>query len=92
MVEGSPDHTHRVGDHLHHHDGHHDAVVRYLVSLPDCQEFLSPLFALLERRTKHSTQVLQLKGKLDLLTRQVRGRQGDTVVDTEKQALLGNVF
>ena len=50
------------------------------------------MFALLERRTKHSSQVLQLKGKLDLLTRQVRDRQGDTVVDTEKQALLGNVF
>merc|ERR1711892_70264 len=60
----------------------------YLVSLPDCQEFISPLFALLERRTQHSSQVLQLKGKLDLLTRQVRDRQGDTVVDTEKQALL----
>jgi len=60
----------------------------YLVSVPDCQELLTPLYALLETRTQHYSQVLQLRGKLELLTRQTMDRQGDTVVDTEKQALL----
>jgi len=60
----------------------------YLVSVPDCQDLLSPLYALLEARTQHYSQVLQLRGKLELLTRQTMDRQGDTVVDTEKQALL----
>jgi len=60
----------------------------YLVSVPDCQDLLSPVYALLETRTQHYNQVLQLRGKLELLTRQAMDRQGDTVVDTEKQALL----
>eukprot|EP00090_Calanus_glacialis_P015613 TRINITY_DN2460_c0_g1_i2.p1 TRINITY_DN2460_c0_g1~~TRINITY_DN2460_c0_g1_i2.p1 ORF type:complete len:606 (-),score=281.26 TRINITY_DN2460_c0_g1_i2:53-1870(-) len=60
----------------------------YLVSVPDCQDLLSPVYALLETRTRHYNQVLQLRGKLELLTRQAMDRQGDTVVDTEKQALL----
>jgi len=60
----------------------------YLVSVPDCQELLTPLYAMLETRTQHYSQVLQLRGKLELLTRQTMDRQGDTVVDTEKQALL----
>jgi len=60
----------------------------YLVSVPDCRELLTPLYALLETRTQHYNQVLQLRGKLELLTRQTMDRQGDTVVDTEKQALL----
>ena len=64
-------------------------VSRYLVSVPDCRELLTPLYALLETRTQHYNQVLQLRGKLELLTRQTMDRQGDTVVDTEKQALLG---
>jgi hypothetical protein len=90
MVEVSADHPHWVGDHYHHH--HHDhvaPVVRYLVSVPDCQELLTPVYALLETRTQHYNQVLQLRGKLELLTRQAMDRQGDTIVDTEKQALLG---
>jgi len=60
----------------------------YLVSVPDCQDLLSPLYAQLEARTQNYNQVLQLRGKLELLTRQTMDRQGDTVVDTEKQALL----
>eukprot|EP00092_Neocalanus_flemingeri_P016568 GFUD01017928.1.p1 GENE.GFUD01017928.1~~GFUD01017928.1.p1 ORF type:complete len:622 (-),score=257.62 GFUD01017928.1:219-2084(-) len=60
----------------------------YLVSVPDCQELLTPVYALLETRTQHYNQVLQLRGKLELLTKQAMDRQGDTVVDTEKQALL----
>jgi len=60
----------------------------YLVTLPDCQELLTPVHTLLETRTKHSNKVLQLKGKLELLTRQISDRQGDTMVDKEQQALL----
>ena len=91
VVEGSADHPHRVGHHLHQHPDH-VAHVRYLVSVPDCQDLLSPVYALLETRTQHYNQVLQLRGKLELLTRQAMDRQGDTVVDTEKQALLGKNF
>merc|ERR1712106_161259 len=40
----------------------------YLVSVPDCQDLLSPVYALLETRTQHYNQVLQLRGKLELLT------------------------
>jgi len=60
----------------------------YLVSVPDCQELLSPVYALLETRTQHYNQVLQLRGKLELLTRQTVERQGETTVNTDKQALL----
>jgi len=60
----------------------------YLVTVPDCQELLSPVYALLETRTQHYNQVLQLRGKLDLLTKQASDKQGDTVVDTDQQALL----
>jgi len=60
----------------------------YLVSVPECQDLLTPLYALLETRTQHYNQVLQLRGKLELLTMQTMDRQGETVVDTEKQALI----
>ena len=61
-------------DHLHQ--------IHYLCSfslLPD---------DLLEIRTQHYNQVLQLRGRLELLTRQAIDMWGNTVVDTEKQALL----
>ena len=60
----------------------------YLVSVPDYQDLLIPVYALLETRIQHYNQVLQLRGKLELFTRQAMIRQGDTVLDTEKQALL----
>merc|ERR1711872_837465 len=60
----------------------------YLVSVPDCQQLLSPVYAMLETRTQHYSQVLQLRGKLEMLNSQAQHRQGDTTVDTEKQALL----
>ena len=63
----------------------------YLVSVPDCQQLLSPVYAMLETRTQHYSQVLQLRGKLEMLNSQAQHRQGDTTVDTEKQALLGTI-
>ena len=43
---------------------------------------------LLETRTQHYNQVLQLRGRLELLTRQAMDMWGNTMVDTENQALL----
>lgn len=60
----------------------------YLVSIPDCQDLLTPVYALLETRTAHYSQVMQLRGKLELLTRQTEEKEGDKVVDTTKEALL----
>ena len=45
----------------------------YLVSVPECQDLLTLLYALLETRTQHYNQVLQLRGKLE----QTMDRQGD---------------
>lgn len=78
VVESCP---YRVGDHLQHHNGHHDAVVKYLVSLRSFSHHCT----ILERRTEHNSLVLHLKGRLDLLTRQARNRQEDTVVDKVKK-------
>jgi len=59
----------------------------YLVSVPDCQDLLTPVYALLEARTSHYSQVLQLRGKLELLTKQTEEKV-ETEVDTNKDALL----
>jgi len=60
----------------------------YLVSVPECRDLLSPVYALLEARTAHYSQILQLRGKLELLTKQTEAAAGDTEVDTGKEALL----
>jgi len=60
----------------------------YLVSVPECRELLTPVFALLEARTHHYNQVLQLRGKLDLLTKQTEAAGGDQEVDGGAEALL----
>jgi len=60
----------------------------YLVSVPECQDLLSPVFALLEARTQHYSQVLQLRGKLELLTKQTEVTGGEADIDAGKEALL----
>jgi len=60
----------------------------YLVSVPECQDLLSPVFALLEARTQHYSQVLQLRGKLELLTKQTEATGGEADIDAGKEALL----
>ena len=57
------------------------------MSVPECRDLLTPLYALLESRTQHYNQVLQPRGKLELQTMQTMDRQGDMLVGTEKQAL-----
>jgi len=59
----------------------------YLVSVPDCQDLLTPVYSLLEARTSHYSQVLQLRGKLELLTKQTEEKV-ETEVNTDKDALL----
>jgi len=63
----------------------------FLVSVPECRELLSPVYALLEARTQHYSQVLQLRGKLELLTKQTEaaGQGQDAAnLDQHKEALL----
>jgi len=60
----------------------------FLMSLPDCQDLLGPVYALLEARTASYSSVLQLRGKLDMIMKQKSGRCEDTVIDTEKEALV----
>merc|ERR1719273_2494049 len=60
----------------------------FLVSVPDCQDLLGPVYALLEARTASYSSVLQLRGKLDMIMKQKSGRCEDTVIDTEKEALV----
>ena len=42
----------------------------FLVSVPDCQDLLGPVHALLEARTGAYNSVLQLRGKLDFVIKQ----------------------
>ena len=43
----------------------------YLLSLPDSHAILSPVYELLELKTKHYSLVFQLAGKMEMLTKQV---------------------
>ena len=70
---------------------HHTA---YLMSNPHCHDLLGPVYATLEARTRHYAKLVQLKGKLDLLTKQISaspedaaGAGGDNF-DASKEALL----
>ena len=62
----------------------------FLVSVPDCETILSPVYALLEARTQNYCQVLQLRGKLDMLLKQSDDKQTDNNLDVEQEALAGN--
>ena len=61
------------------------------MSAPECPELLGPVYAMLEARTKHYGTLLQLKGKLDMMTRQIVAPvDEDNAVLPSKEALLGN--
>ena len=53
----------------------------FMVSMPDCQDLLGPVYALLEARTGAYNSVLQLRGKLDFVIKQKSGRVEDAAVD-----------
>merc|ERR1712098_81607 len=59
----------------------------YLVSVPDCQDILSPVYALLEARTQNYSQVLQLRGKLNMMMKQSDDKHTDNNLDVEQDAL-----
>merc|ERR1712058_114961 len=59
----------------------------YLVSIPDCQDLLSPVYALLEARTQNYSQVLQLRGKLNMMMKQSDDKHTDNNLDVEQDAL-----
>ncbi len=75
---------------LQHHSG-------YLSSLPQCPELLGPVHAMLEARTRSYAPLMRLKGKLDIMTRQIEssssssgpaaGDDGEGLAS--KEALLG---
>ncbi len=70
---------------LQHHAG-------FLMSNPECENLLGPVLAMLETRTKHHSALLQLKGKLDIMTRQLTTRPEEraaSVEEVNKEALLG---
>ena len=63
----------------------------HLIASPECPELLGPVYAMLEARTKHYGKLLQLKGKLDMMTRQISALPDDeTNLLPAKEALLGN--
>jgi len=65
---------------------HHTA---YLMSNPRCEAILASVHAMLESRTKHYQSLMQLKGKLDLITKQIQAKPEDTSdASVNKEALL----
>ena len=88
------------------------ACARFLVSVPECQNILSPVYALLVARTQNYSQVfggnplldvglvvkylqqqlvqvLQLRGKLDMVMKQNENKQTDNNLDIEQEPLAG---
>jgi hypothetical protein len=67
----------------------------YLMSIPDCEDLLGPVVSMLQSRTKHYAPLMQLKGKLDIMTKQIRSRADDegptegTGLDASSEAQLG---
>jgi len=60
----------------------------YLVSVPACHGVLSPVYALLEARTHHYPQVLELRGKLEMLTKQKSQKSEEHHIDVDKEPLI----
>jgi len=59
----------------------------FLVCVPECQDILAPVYALLEARTQNYFQVLQLRGKLDMMMKKNDDKQPDNNLDIEQEAL-----
>ena len=66
----------------------------HLMSTPHCEEILGPVYSLIENRTRHYAMALQLKGKLDMMTRQVTAKPDETQKDeiASREALLGRLL
>merc|ERR1711936_1496968 len=59
----------------------------FLVCVPECQIILAPVYALLEARTQNYFQVLQLRGKLEMMMKKSDDKQPDNNLDIEQAAL-----
>merc|ERR1711915_279922 len=60
----------------------------YLVTVPACHWVLSPVYALLEARTHHYPKVLELRGKLEMLTKQKSQKSAEHHIDVDKEPLI----
>lgn len=63
---------------------HHSS---YLMSSAHCDELLGPIVAMLQARTKHYAPLINLKGKLDVMTRQIRARPEAADLETAARDL-----
>ena len=61
----------------------------YLVSVPACHAVLAPVFALLEARTQNYSQVLEVRGKLEMMTKQRSDKSAEHHIDIDKEPLIG---
>merc|ERR1712110_847284 len=59
----------------------------FLVCVPECQNILAPVYALLEARTQNYFQVLQLRGKLEMMMKKSDDKQPNNNLDIEQEAL-----
>ena len=63
----------------------------YLVSVPACHTVLAPVYALLEARTQHYSQVLEVRGKLEMMTKQRSEKSAEHHIDIDKEPLTGKI-
>ena len=63
----------------------------YLVSVPACHTVLAPVYALLEARTQHYSQVLEVRGKLEMMTKQRSDKSAEHHIDIDKEPLIGKI-
>ena len=63
----------------------------YLVSVPACHTVLAPVYALLEARTQNYSQVLEVRGKLEMMTKQRSEKSAEHHIDIDKEPLIGKI-
>ena len=63
----------------------------YLVSVPACHTVLAPVYALLEARTQNYSQVLEVRGKLEMMTKQRSEKSAEHHIDIDKEPLIGEI-
>ncbi|CAB4056584.1 UTP5 [Lepeophtheirus salmonis] len=66
---------------------HHSS---FLMSIPNCDQVLSSLITMLEERTRNYTSLIQLQGKLNLITKQMskHSEVGSSSESVDREALL----
>ena len=59
------------------------------MSVPACHTVLAPVYALLEARTQNYSQVLEVRGKLEMMTKQRSEKSAEHHIDIDKEPLIG---